>query len=230
MQTVAKVKAILFDVYGTLLNPLSIEAQVSQFVPELGLQFVTLWRAKQLEYSWLLSLMNRYESFWQVTQRALTYTCHRFNVSLTPAQYQQLLDCWTHVAPFDDVMAGLAILQAKNIRLGVLSNGNPTMLEAGLTNAGLRPYLDPLLSVEAARIFKPSPRVYDLALQHFGPDPAHIGFVSSNSWDAIGATAFGFQVCWLNRANNVLDELGFVPAYQVTNFTQMVEVYAKSED
>ncbi len=230
MQTTAKVKAILFDVYGTLLNPLSIETQVSQLVPADGLQFVTLWRAKQLEYSWLLSLMNRYESFWQVTQRALTYTCRRFNLSLTPTQSQHLLDCWTQVAPFDDVLAGLAVLQAKNIHLGVLSNGNPSMLEAGLTNAALRPYLDPLLSVENARVFKPSPRVYDLALQHFGLDPAEIGFVSSNSWDAIGATAFGFQVCWLNRASNILDELGFVPAYQTTNFTQMVEIYVKSED
>ena len=230
MQSPARVKAILFDVYGTLLNPLSIEAQVSQFVPTNSLQFVTLWRAKQLEYSWLLSLMNRYESFWQVTHRALTYTCRRLNVALTSTQSQQLLDCWTQVAPFDDVLAGLAVLQAKNIRLGVLSNGNPAMLEAGLTNGGIRPYLNPVLSVETARIFKPSPRVYDLALPHFGPDPAKIGFVSSNSWDAIGATAWGFQVCWLNRSDNVLDELGFVPTYQVTNFAQVVEIYVKSKD
>lgn len=223
-----KVKALVFDVYGTLLDPFSIQATATNFnsIKDAG-QFVALWRAKQLEYSWLVSLMERYQNFWQLTQQALDYTAARFQVVLTPEQYQQLLDAWTQVAPYADVPAGLATLQSSGLRLAALSNGDPVMLEKGLTNAGILDRLETVMSVDTVKIFKPSPEVYKLALHWLETDdPAEIGFVSSNSWDAIGAAAFGFQVCWLNRANMPLDQMGIEPAAQVASFQEVIQFFS----
>jgi 2-haloacid dehalogenase len=217
-------KALLFDVYGTLLDPISVETTAREIVPE-ALDFVKLWRAKQLEYSWLLSLMGQYRSFWELTSLSLAWVVERNKLTLHAYQYKQLIDSWLTVAPFPDVLDGLQNLKAKGLRLAALSNGNPEMLEKGLSHSGVLPLLDTVLSVEAAGIFKPSPKVYGLALEWLGTDnPSEIGFVSSNSWDAIGATAFGFKVFWINRTRLPLDPLGPVPAAEISSFGELVSI------
>jgi len=220
------IKAILFDVYGTLLDPASIATTASEMMADAG-EFVALWRAKQLEYSWLMSLMGRYESFWEITDRALSYTCERFMVMLNEGQREDLLDSWYTVSPYPGVVEGLNLLTERGFRLGALSNGNPEMLEKGLKSAGIVEKLEAVLSVEEVGIFKPSPEVYKLGLRWLeSEDPAEIGFVSSNSWDAIGAAGFGFRVCWVNRTEFPLDKIGPIPAAQVSNFGEVVEFFA----
>ncbi len=220
------IKAILFDVYGTLLDPTSIQSTASEMMADAP-QFVALWRAKQLEYSWLLSLMGRYESFWEITDRALTYTCERFMVMLSEGQREDLLNSWYTVAPYPGVAEGLELLTERGLRLGALSNGNPEMLDKGLRNSGIFDKLEVVLSVEEAGIFKPSPEVYKLGLSWLNTEnPAEIGFVSSNSWDAIGAAGFGFRVCWVNRTGFPLDKIGPIPAAEVNNFGEVIDFFA----
>jgi 2-haloacid dehalogenase len=221
----SKIKGVAFDVYGTLLDPISIQTTAQKFVPN-SLEFVSLWRAKQLEYSWLLSLMGKYENFWQITQRALDYTCAKFRFVPDDEIREQLLAAWTKVAPFPDVVAGLERLGSKGLRLAALSNGEPLMLEKGLENAGIRERLERVMSVDSVKIYKPSPKVYEMGMAWLGAGSAdEIGFVSSNAWDAIGAATFGFQVVWLNRAGNPLDEIGTKPAKVAQSFSEVVEYF-----
>jgi 2-haloacid dehalogenase len=220
-----KVKGIAFDVYGTLLDPISIQTTAQQIVPN-GLEFVSLWRAKQLEYSWLLSLMGKYENFWQITRRALAYTCAKFNLTLDENQTQMLLEAWTQVSPFPDVLEGLDLLLSKNLRIAALSNGDPVMLEKGLRNAGIIGKLETIMSVDSVQIYKPSPKVYKMGLVWLGTlDPKEVGFVSSNAWDAIGAATFGFETVWLNRVGNVLDEIGEKPDKVCNTFSEIVRSF-----
>jgi 2-haloacid dehalogenase len=222
----SKIKAVVFDVYGTLLDPISVESIARELIPD-ALPFVMTWRAKQLEYSWLTSLMEHYHSFWELTENALEFTCDKYRISLDAYGLKRLLDAWGHVSPYPEVPDGLKTLREKGLKLAALSNGNPEMLEKGLGNAGIQPLLDKVMSVEEVEVFKPSPKVYQLALDWLKiNDPAEVGFVSSNSWDAIGATAFGFTVCWLNRAGNPLDSLGYSPAAQVADFSKVVEFFS----
>jgi 2-haloacid dehalogenase len=216
------IKALVFDVYGTLLNPVSIETTARDIITE-GLSFVMLWRSKQLEYSWLLSLMGQYRSFWEITEMALDFVCARTGHELDSFRRRQLLDSWAQVAPYPDVLDGLEQLKTNGFRLAVLSNGSPEMLEKGLANSGVLPFLEKVMSVEEVRIFKPSPRVYKLALDWLGTEnPAEIGFISSNCWDVIGAATFGFNACWLNRANLSPDTYSLKPIHNVTSFNEAI--------
>jgi 2-haloacid dehalogenase len=218
-----KVKGIAFDVYGTLLDPISIQATAQEFIPN-GLEFVTLWRAKQLEYTWLMSLMGKYENFWQITHRALSYCFSKFNLTLDDRQKQKLLDAWTQVSPFPDVAEGLELLRSNGLRLAALSNGDPVMLEKGLMHAGILDKLERVMSVDSVQIYKPSPKVYEMGIAWLSTAvSADVGFVSSNAWDAIGAATFGFDVVWLNRTGNPLDEFGAPPAQIVKTFREVAE-------
>jgi 2-haloacid dehalogenase len=213
---------IVFDAYGTLLDTGSITAACERHFPGRGAQLTNFWRVRQLEYSWLRSLMGRYADFWQVTAEALDYSCAALGLPLAPAVRDELLHGYLTLRPFTEVLGALAQLQGQ--RRLVLSNGTPAMLEAGLMHAGLLPHLEAVLSAAPLGIYKPAPEVYAMATVHLGCAPVDVLFVSANGWDIAGATAFGLTTCWLNRANAPLEQLGVAPAYVVRDLTGVVGI------
>ena len=203
------IKALVFDAYGTLFDVHSVIATCNQHFPEQGPALSKAWRAKQLEYTWLRSLMGRYEDFWQVTEAALVFACKTLNLPSPPATRAELMEAYLHLDPYPEVLPSLKALS--NYPLAILSNGSPRMLQAAVESAGLRGIFSYVLSVDTVKIYKPSPRVYELATQKMGVAASAIGFVSSNSWDVIGAKAAGLWTCWVNRSGAPEDELGFLP-------------------
>ena len=200
-------RAVVFDAYGTLFDVHSVVAACREVTadPEALSQ---QWRAKQLEYTWLRALMGRYEDFWEVTRAALRFALRRLRVEASEAQVGRLMDAYLSLTAFPEVADTLRALRPRHT-LAILSNGSSRMLRAAVESSGLAPYLQHVLSVDGLRTYKPDPAVYDLAPTTLGIPKNTIVFVSSNSFDVIGAKAFGFQVCWCNRAGAPLDELGF---------------------
>ena len=197
-------EAFVFDAYGTLYDVHSVGARCESFWPGKGAQLSQLWRAKQLEYTWQRSLMQRYVPFSTVTREALGYSCEALKLELSVAQVEALMAEYTKLALYPDVTETLKQL---NTRKAILSNGSPDMLLPLVKSSGL--VFDAVISVDELRIFKPTPAVYELAAKKLGT--RQIGFVSSNCWDAIGAKSYGFDVYWINRAGAPVDRLGFKP-------------------
>jgi 2-haloacid dehalogenase len=211
-------KAFVFDAYGTLFDVHSV-IETGRAVTADPQALSTLWRQKQLEYTWLRSLMGRYEDFWIVTEAALRFALRRLGIAAADAQVQALMDAYLSLACFPEVKAALASL--KGARLGILSNGSPRMLEAAVRSSGLTASLEHVLSVDAVKTYKPSPKVYDLGSRAFELAADEILFVSSNAWDIAGAKAFGFRTCWCNRANAPMEELGLMADYEVTRLDEL---------
>jgi 2-haloacid dehalogenase len=205
----ARPAALVFDAYGTLFDVHSVTAAAESLWPGKGAALSQLWRTKQLEYTWLRSLMGRYEDFAHVTAAGLGYACAALDLPLGEAERAHLLKAYLHLATFPEVATALGRL--RGIRLAILSNGSPAMLEPVVFNAGLHGLITDVLSVDEVKIFKPDPRVYRIAVDRLGVPAKAIGFVSSNCWDAIGAKAFGFRTFWVNRAGAPVDRLGFEP-------------------
>ncbi len=207
------IDALVFDAYGTLFDVQSVAATVERLFPGRGVELSQLWRSKQLEYSWLQSLMQspvqRREDFAAVTAHALDYAAEALCLSLTGAARHRLLDSYLDLSAYTDAEPALARL-APRPRL-ILSNGTRAMLEPLAAATDVARYLDVILSVDAAGIYKPSPRVYQLAVDHLKLPPVRIGFVSANAWDAVGAKAFGLTSFWINRHRLPLDRHGPKP-------------------
>jgi 2-haloacid dehalogenase len=191
-------KAVVFDAYGTLFD---VHSAVGRHMAQVGpdaARFSEIWRTKQLEYSWVLSLAGRYEPFWTLTERALDYALARFP-SIDRSLGPQLLEAYRTLDAYPEVQATLRALRARGLRTGILSNGDPGMLDAAVESAQLTDDLDAVLSVDAAQVFKTSPRTYALVLRAFSVNADEVTFVSSNRWDIAGAAAFGFTPVWVNR-------------------------------
>jgi len=217
------IKALVFDAYGTLFDPLSVASLCDELYPGHGSALSQLWRSKQLEYTWLRSLMGRYEDFWKVTEAALVFASRTLGLPCDSAPRERLMQAYLSLRPFPDVPEALMVL--RGYPLGILSNGTREMLRAVVKNSGLEDVFSQVISVEEARIYKPSPRVYEMAARKMGAEPGAIGFVSSNYWDAAGAKALGFFTCWVNRTNAQSEELGFVPdatGHSLTELAQML--------
>jgi 2-haloacid dehalogenase len=208
-ELVAHARAFVFDAYGTLFDVHAAVARHAQTVGPEGSRLSEIWRAKQLEYSWVLSLAGEYEPFWALTQRALDYAfarCPTVDRGLRAA----LLDAYRSLDAYPEAARVLARLRERGFRTGILSNGSPAMLASAVQSAGLGPLLDAVLSVDAAGVFKTSPRTYALVTAAFGSAPEEVVFVSSNRWDIAGAAAFGFHAVWVNRAG-LPDEYAELP-------------------
>lgn len=207
--------AFVFDAYGTLFDVHSIAALAEQVAPRQGGILSQLWRTKQLEYSWLQSLMlspsQPREDFSALTAHALDYALSQLTIALDAADRARLLDGYRNLAPHSDAAAGLECLAPRP--RWVLSNGTQAMLEPLIAGSALAVHIDGVLSVDAAGIYKPSPRVYQLAVDRLGLAPGNIGFVSSNGWDATGAKAFGFTTFWINRTGLPVERHGPPPDY-----------------
>jgi 2-haloacid dehalogenase len=217
-------KAYIFDAYGTLYDVHSV-IEAARAVTADPLSLSNVWRQKQLEYTWLRSLMGRYEDFWAVTESALRFALQRLGIAATEAQIATLMDAYLSLACFPEVKGALARLEG--VPLGILSNGSPRMLAAVVRSSGLEATLQHVLSVDAVKTYKPSPRVYDLGPRAFGVPAAEMLFVSSNAWDVAGASAFGYRTCWCNRARAPMDALGVTPDYEVERLDQIPDQLAR---
>ena len=215
------VKGIIFDMYGTVVDVGAVAEACKEVAPD-PIAFNSQWRAKQLEYTFLRTLMEKYRHFWKVTEEALEFAVERFTLQITAEQRQRLMEAWLIPTPYPEVATALPRLKEKYL-LAVLSNGTPKMLRTGLDRTGLRPHFRWVISAHSVKLYKPSPKVYQLVLKHTRLQKAEILFVSSNSFDVMGAKSFGFKVCWINRTGAPLDTLGPKPDLVVKNFDELIE-------
>jgi len=206
-----RIKAVLFDAYGTLFDVHSVIALAESLFPGQGAALSQAWRSRQLEYTWLRTLSNRYRDFWQVTGDALTWSAQSLQLPLTPAQHAQLLDAYLHLQPFPENIEVLRRLHASGVVLGTLSNGTAAMLHAAIDSAGMHGLFTHVLSVDSIGRYKTDPGAYKLGTDALGAPANEIAFVSSNCWDAIGATWFGYRTFWVNRGNAPTDQLDTSP-------------------
>ncbi|MGJ4941661.1 haloacid dehalogenase type II [Bradyrhizobium sp. HKCCYLS1011] len=243
-----RIKAVVFDAYGTLYDVQSVAAVTEQAFPGHGDMITQLWRIKQLEYSWLRSLMGRYEDFATVTRDSLAYTLRVLGLASDPATFDRIIDKYLHLELYSDASSALTAM--KGCKLAILSNGSPAMLNALVQNSGLDSVLDATISVDAAKIFKPSPQAYALIEPALGVSPADVLFVSSNPWDVSGAKAFGLKVAWIERITpeamaatcaasdlvppltmfkalrTQMDQLGFAPDYRIAALSELPGIVA----
>lgn len=217
-----KPRAVVFDAYGTLFDVHSVVTQGSGIEADFR-ALSALWRQRQLEYTWIRSLMERYEDFWSVTETALRSASRELRISLDDAAVDRLMRAYLFPAAFEDVKPALKGL--KGVPLVILSNGSLKMLESAVRHNGLESFLTELISVDRARIYKPSPRAYSLGPESLGIAASEILFVSSNSWDGSGAKAYGYTVCWCNRQNQETGFLEGTPDLTVERLDQMVGLF-----
>lgn len=208
-------RVFAFDAYGTLLD---VHAAIARYGAEAGAdaaRMSELWRTKQLEYSWTLTLAGRYEDFWVLTERALDFALARFP-SVNKALKPKLLEAYFALDAYPDARAAVRALKTAGHKTAILTNGSPAMLDGAIKAAQMADDFDALLSVDVLRMYKPRPPVYALVTDAFKVAPAAVTFVSSNRWDVMGAASFGFQALWVNRSNNP-DEYADHPPARVIN-------------
>ena len=214
-------EAYVFDAYGTLFDVHSVLKTAGIEEPP-GLS--ALWRQKQLEYTWLRSLMGRYEDFWSITGDALRSAAAQLGIELSAGQIENLLQAYLRPSAFADAKAVLEQLSGARLsgaRLAILSNGSPEMLASAVRHNGMESIFQEVISADRVKIYKPSPRVYALGTEILNLPAGKVLFVSSNSWDAAGAKAFGYQVCWSNRSGAPMEHLGFAPDITVSRLDQI---------
>jgi 2-haloacid dehalogenase len=208
-------RAVLFDAYGTLFDPYSVGTLAEQHFPGRGAQLAAVWRDKQIEYTRLVSMSGsggeHYRSFHEVTRAGLRFAAARIGAVLTPAVEADLMNEYLRLESFPDAREVLADLQARGIPAGILSNGDPDMLAAAVDHAGLGDLVDPVLSAHEVRRFKTDSAVYALGPRALDLPAGRILFVSSNGWDAVGATWFGYITLWVNRSGQPSEQLGTEP-------------------
>jgi 2-haloacid dehalogenase len=244
------IKAIVFDAYGTLFDIQSVAAVTEQAFPGYGEIITQIWRIKQLEYTWLRSLMRRYEDFSVVTRESLAYTLRVLGLNSDARAFERIMEKYLHLDLYPDALLTLEALRGR--KLAILSNGSPGMLNALVRNSGIDRLLDATISVDAKKIFKPGPDAYTLIESTLAVAPADVLFVSSNPWDACGAKAFGLNVAWIERvtpeamalacANNDLvppltmfkalrtqmDELGLEPDHRIRALAELPGLMAET--
>jgi 2-haloacid dehalogenase len=199
------VSAVVFDAYGTLFDVHSVAEKCEKEFPGYGRRISEIWRQKQLEYTWLRSLMGRYQDFWKVTDDALVFTLIELGLEATAELREEILKEYLTLKPYTEVPQALQAMAGR--KLAILSNGSPEMLNKMVENAGLMDRFDDVISVDELKIFKPFMGVYQLSPAKLGVLKEETLFVSSNAWDAAAAKVFGFQVCWINRFDRNFEQL-----------------------
>lgn len=205
------IAALAFDAYGTLFDVHSVGALAEDLFPGHGARLSEYWRMAQIDYTRLRTLSGQYADFEQVTADGLAFAAKRLGLDLDAGKRDRLMAEYGRLTAYPENIAVLTALRQKGLKLAILSNGTPAMLDAVMTAAGMQDLFDHVLSVDAVRRFKTAPEAYQLGPDAFGLPVSRIGFVSSNGWDVCGATWFGYRTFWVNRAGNVLDELGVSP-------------------
>jgi 2-haloacid dehalogenase len=213
----------VFDAYGTLFDVNSAARAEQGSLGGKWQPFAELWRAKQLQYTWLRSLAGRHADFWQITGDALDFALSTFQVT-DPELRARLMNLYLVLSAYPEVPDTLKRLKAAGMKLAILSNGTPAMLSAAAANAGIADLFDAILSVEEVKIYKPHPRVYGLACERLEVDAARVCFLSSNGWDAYSAKAFGFRVLWCNRFGQAAERIPETPDAQIATLAELPDI------
>jgi 2-haloacid dehalogenase len=216
---------VLFDAYGTLFDVYSVGLRAELLFPGHGDALARLWRDKQIDYTRLLSLSGRYKPFWDITRDGLRHAAQRLGLPMDHAAEEQLMNEYRHLSAYPENRTVLAALKARGIPCGILSNGDPAMLAVAVKSAALTPLLDHVLSVDAVRCFKTAPAAYALGPQALKRPAAEILFVSSNAWDAIGATWFGYTTLWVNRAGLPPEQLDTEPTQTASSLGAVLDFF-----
>ena len=214
------ISACVFDAYGTLFDYNTAAGRHSAVLGEKAAPLADLWRLKQLQYTWLRSLMGRYTGFWQVTGEALDFAMGELGIE-DGALRANLMEAYLTLDTYPEVQETLATLRAHGLRTAILSNGESSMLDAAVEAAGIADSLDAVLSVEEVGIYKPHPSVYRLVVDRLGVEAANVSFQSSNAWDANGAAAFGFRVAWCNRFGQGQERVPEAPDAEIATLAEL---------
>ncbi len=228
MEPLRGIRACVFDAYGTLFDYGSAAARCRDELGAAGERLTVLWRDKQLQYTWLRAIQGRHADFWQVTGDALDFALEALGI-IDPPLREWLMALYLTLDPFPEVAVMLAQLKAAGVRTAILSNGSPKMLEALVAHGAISHRLDHVLSVEEVGVFKPDPRVYQLAIDRLGVPPEAISFQSSNAWDAHAASAFGMQVIWCNRYGQKRERLPGAPDREVRTLAGLPRLVAATQ-
>jgi len=220
---ITDIQVCAFDAYGTLFDVNSAAQQARDALGEKWQPLAEIWRTKQLQYTWLRSLMGRHADFWQVTGDALDFALGSLKLD-DPRLRARLMDLYLKLDAYPEVKEVLGRLKGAGKRIAILSNGSPQMLAAAVRNAGITQLLDAVLSVEEAGIYKPHRSVYQIVVDRFGVAPARVCFVSSNAWDAYAGKAFGFRVAWCNRFGQLPERLPEKPDMEIATLAELPEV------
>ena len=216
------VKAIIFDAYGTLFDVNSAAEKCKDKIGDKWEGFANFWRTTQLEYTWLRSLMDRHKDFWQVTEDSLDKSMKVFDID--PSMRNELLNLYKVLSPFEEVPETLKTLKEKKFKLAILSNGTPSLLDELVKSNNLDNLFDDIFSIEQVGVYKPSSRVYDMPIKKYNINKSEVAFLSANTWDVSGGGNYGYQSIWVNRNNNIFDNLDFKPKYQITDLNKLTQL------
>ena len=216
------VKAIIFDAYGTLFDVNSAAEKCKDKIGDKWEPFANFWRTTQLEYTWLRSLMGRHKDFWQVTEDSLDKSMKAFNID--SSMKNELLNLYKILSPYKEVSETLKALKEKKFKLAILSNGTPSLLNELVKSNNLNDLFDDIFSIEEVGVYKPDSKVYDIPVKKYKIKKDEIAFLSANTWDVSGGGNYGYQSIWVNRNNNIFDNLDFSPSNQIKDLTQLVNL------
>ena len=215
-------KAIVFDAYGTLFDVNSAAEKCKHKIGDKWEAFANFWRTTQLEYTWLRSLMKRHKDFWQITEDSLDKSMNVFNID--SSMKNELLNLYKVLSPYPEVKEVLTDLKKKNLKLAILSNGTPDLINELVNTNKLDTTFDDLFSIEEVKIYKPDSRVYNLPVNKYKIQPKEVVFLSANTWDVSGGGNFGYNAVWVNRYNSHFDNLDYKPKKEIKNLKGLLEI------
>ena len=217
------IKAIIFDAYGTLFDVNSAAERCKDKIGDKWEGFADYWRTTQLEYTWLRSLMKRHKDFWQVTEDSLDKSMKAYKID--SSMKNELLDLYKILSPFPEVENTLKKLKQKKYKLAILSNGTPQLLNELVKSSSLENLFDDIFSVEQAKIYKPNSKVYDIPVNEYQIQKNEIVFLSANTWDVSGAGNYGYRAVWVNRNNNIFDNLDYKPKHIIKDLSELEDLF-----
>jgi len=216
------IKAIIFDAYGTLFDVNSAAEKCKDKIGDKWEPFANFWRTTQLEYTWLRSLMGRHKNFWQITEDSLDKSIKAFK--LDPSMRDELLNLYKVLSPFKEVRETLETLKERKFKLSILSNGTPSLLNELVKSNNLENLFDDIFSIEEVKIYKPNSKVYDIPINKYKIKKNEIAFLSANTWDVSGGGNYGFNSIWVNRNNNIFDNLDYLPKHEIKDLHKLLDL------
>ncbi len=216
------IKAIIFDAYGTLFDVNSAAEKCKGKIGDKWESFANYWRTTQLEYTWLRSLMKRHKNFWQITEDSLDKSMKAFKIDNT--MRNELLNLYKTLSTYPEVPEILKKLKEKKYKLSILSNGTPTLIDELVKSNNLDNIFDDIFSVEEVGIYKPEPKVYDIPIKKYKIEKNEVAFLSANTWDVSGGGNYGYKAIWVNRNNNIFDNLDYNPKNEINNLKELLEI------
>ena len=216
------IKAIIFDAYGTLFDVNSAAEKCKDKIGDKWEGFANYWRTTQLEYTWLRSLMKRHKDFWQITEDSLDKSMKAFNID--SSMKNELLNLYKILSPYKEVSETLKALKEKKFKLAILSNGTPSLLNELVKSSNLNNLFDDIFSIEEVGVYKPDSRVYDIPVKKYKIKKDEITFLSANTWDVSGGGNYGYQAIWVNRNNNIFDNLDYKPTNEIKSLKELTNL------